>query len=245
MIRALVDGLLAVVLAPACASCRRPLDSPTTGVVCDPCWSSIRPLTPPLCAVCGDPLRSWRTTGPDDRCPRCRAACTPITRGRAVGEYDDALRAILHALKYDGRRSIAPALSAMMRAHGRSVLAGADCAVPVPLHWRRWWTRGFNQAADLAAGLGIPVVHALRRSRGTRPQTDLPADKRHANVRRAFRVPRRAAVEGRCVVLVDDVSTTGATLEACARALLDAGAREVRTLTAARVVSRQPAARRQ
>lgn len=160
--------------------------------------------------------------------------------GRAVGEYDGAMRRILHALKYDRHRSIALALGAMMRAQGAGVLAGADCAVPVPLHWRRQWSRGFNQAADLAAGLGLPVVHALRRSRNTPSQTDLPAGRRHANVRHAFRLGRRRRLQGACVVLVDDVSTTGATLEACASVLLAAGVGEVRTLTAARVVTRPP-----
>jgi ComF family protein len=133
----------------------------------------------------------------------------------------------------------------MMRAHGQSVLSGADFVVPVPLHWRRRWARGFNQAADLAAGLGLPVVHALRRSRNTPSQTDLPAAARHANVRQAFTVRPEPDVSGSWIVLVDDVRTTGATLEACARALLDAGARRVMTLTAAQVVTQQPASRPQ
>jgi ComF family protein len=150
---------------------------------------------------------------------------------------------MLHALKYDGRRTLAPRISALMRMHGSWVLEGADVCVPVPLHWRRQWQRGFNQAADLAAGLGLPVVHALKRPRRARSQTDLPAEDRRANVRNAFRVRRGACVAGACVAVVDDVSTTGATLDACARVLLGAGAREVRTLTAARVVTRPPDAR--
>jgi predicted amidophosphoribosyltransferase len=101
--------------------------------------------------------------------------------------------------------------------------------------------RGFNQAADLACHLGLPVVHALRRRRATPSQTDLPAARRHANVRRAFALKRTADVRGLRIVLVDDVSTTGATLEACARVLIDSGAREVRAVTAARVVSKPPA----
>ena len=158
-----------------------------------------------------------------------------VSVARAVGEYDGTLRDIIQALKYGTRRSIAPRLSAMMRLHGKAVLSGADRAVPVPLHWRRQWRRGFNQAAELAAGLGLPVSHALKRQRDTPSQTDLPAGRRRANVRGAFRVTDAAAIADACVVLVDDVSTTGATLDACATALLEAGAREVRSLTAARV----------
>jgi predicted amidophosphoribosyltransferase len=139
-----------------------------------------------------------------------------------------------------------------MREAGRDVLAGAGAAVPVPLHWFRRRQRGFNQAALLAAGLGLPVCHALRRSRRTRAQAGLPAGERHVNVSGAFSLawrcrwprlrrlaggaPRR--LDGLVVVLVDDVSTTGATRDACARVLLDAGVREVRLLTVARVAGR-------
>lgn len=121
---------------------------------------------------------------------------------------------------------------------GASVLRDADVAVPVPLHRSRKRTRGFNQAAEIARYLSIPAIPALKRTRATKSQTDLPAEARHANVRGAFTLRRGVEVEGRVIVLVDDVSTTGATLEACAQVLLDAGAREVRALTAARVVSR-------
>ena len=182
------------------------------------------------------------TAGQQDggRCPGCGSVSTSISRTRALGDHDGALRAIVHALKYDGRRSIAPALSALMRQQGRPVLAGADVVVPVPLHWRRQWTRGFNQAALLAEGLGVPLLHALRRRRATRTQTALPAEDRQVNVARAFVVRKlaRVGVKGVCVVLIDDVRTTGATLEACAQVLMEAGAREVRALTAARVATR-------
>ena len=121
------------------------------------------------------------------------------------------------------------------------MLNDADCVVPVPLHPLRHISRGFNQATDLAATLGPPVVKALWRQRRTRSQTGLVAAARRRNVRNAFRLSplltRRFAdryVRDRIVVLVDDVKTTGATLDACARALKDAGAREVRALTAAR-----------
>lgn len=163
---------------------------------------------------------------------------SPLDLARAVGHYDGALRAILQAFKYDGRRSLAKPLAVLMRERSDDVLTDADVIVPVPLHWWRRGRRGFNQAADLATYLGLPVVHALRRNRATATQTRLPAAQRHRNVRGAFS-PRRGSryLAGLTIVLVDDVSTTGATLSACARVLKDCGAKEVRALTAARVVT--------
>jgi len=129
-----------------------------------------------------------------------------------------------------------------MRLRGSDVLAEVDCLVPVPLHWRRERQRGFNQAREIARHLGPPVIGALVRRRATRPQVELAADRRRMNVADAF-AARRAwfrgfEVRGKQVLLVDDVSTTGATLEACAAVLRDAGALEVHALTAARVVTR-------
>jgi ComF family protein len=152
--------------------------------------------------------------------------------------YEGSLRAIVHALKYDGRISLACALAALMREHGREVLDGSNAVIPVPLHRRRRRARGFNQAEELANHLGRPCVLALRRTRFTRSQTDLPELERQENVRNAFALRRGADVRDLCVVLVDDVCTTGATLEACAGVLRRAGAREVRALTAARVPAR-------
>src|SRR5205085_5771233 len=124
------------------------------------------------------------------------------------------LRSIVHALKYDGRRSLAKPLGTLMRARGEDVLTGADVAVAVPLHPSRRRERGFNQAEDLARHVGLPIVAACRRARRTATQADLPAAKRHGNVRGAFVLTRDSArVCGRVVVLIDDVSTTGATLD--------------------------------
>jgi ComF family protein len=234
------DAVVSVVLAPACAACDEPLERPTQGPVCDACWQSIRPLTPPLCDRCGDPLLTWRAVRvPLALCPRCRRARRSVDRGRAIGAYDGALRAVVHALKYEGRRSLARPLGALMRRRGADVLEGAACAIPVPLHGSRRRQRGFNQAADLARQIGLPVVAALRRVHATESQTGLPAARRHRNVRGAFAATRHAAaLAGSIVVLIDDVSTTGATLEACARVLKENGVREVRALTAARVVAR-------
>jgi len=238
VIRRTLDGILSVVLAPSCAVCDCPLDHPTAGPVCAGCWRSILPLTPPLCDRCGDPLPSWRIMSlPLARCPRCRRAPRLVDRARAIGAYEGALRAIVHALKYEGRRSLAAPLAARMRERGGDMLEGACCAIPVPLHPARRRERGFNQAADLCRHLRVPIVAALRRVRATATQTGLPAAQRHRNVRNAFEITRAGqSLADRVVVLVDDVSTTGATLEACARVLKAHGIREVRALTAARVV---------
>src|SRR5262245_60239618 len=169
------DAVLAVLLAPTCAVCHRVLDAPTAGPVCHRCWAAIVPITPPVCDACGDPLPSWRTISlVESRCPRCRRQPATI-RTRAIGAYAGPLGGIVHALKYDGRRSLAKPLAALMAHAGAELLSGADIVVPVPLHPSRLRARGFNQAAEIARHVGPPVVDGLRRVRRTPSQTDLPA----------------------------------------------------------------------
>jgi len=175
-----------------------------------------------------------------------------VSWAAAVDEYDGRMKDIIHALKYDRRRSISPRLGALMRDCGAEVLRDAEGVVPVPLHPRREYGRGFNQAHDLAIHLGLPVLPILRRVVHTQSQIDLPKHERHRNVRDAFafqpacperewdRSFDRAHSSRRdpgVVVLIDDVATTGATLESCARVLRQNGVREIRALTAARVVT--------
>ncbi|HEX7487052.1 MAG TPA: ComF family protein [Vicinamibacterales bacterium] len=246
-VRHVSNGVLAILLAPRCLICGAILDSPLDGPVCPDCWRAILPITPPLCRTCGDALPAWR--GRDVAsgcCARCRRQPPALTCVRAVGSYEGVLRRVIHCLKYEGRRVLAVRLGEMLRERGADVLEGADLVVPVPLHWRRQHARGFNQAEDIARRLDLPVVRALRRVRATSPQFGLSASRRRRNVRGAFAPPRRgvlrrrrhdARVRGACVVLVDDVSTTGATLQACAETLREGGAREVRALTAARALS--------
>jgi ComF family protein len=204
---------------PPCAACRQPLGAPLDGAVCAACWAS---------------LGAGR--GIDVRFAPPHA----VRWAAAVDAYEGRMKDVIHALKYDRRRSIAPRLGALMRESGAALLHGADAVVPVPLHRRREYSRGFNQAHDLATHLGLPVVPLLRRVMFTRSQIELPKEARLANVNDAFawhRDLRSLIPDPRIVVLVDDVATTGATLESCARVLLQSGVREVRALTAARVVS--------
>lgn len=217
LFRGLADAAAAVILAPQCAACRAPLAHPTRGAVCEACWRAVVPTTPLGAA----PLPPF------------------ISSATAIGPYDDRLRDVIHALKYDPRSTIARHLAARMRDAGVDVLIGADAVVPVPLHRSRERTRGFNQARELARHIGLPMTDVLLRTRKTDTQADLPADRRHANVRGAFALAPRAVVDGLVVVLIDDVMTTGATLNACAASLLDAGAAEVRALTAARAAAKR------
>jgi ComF family protein len=187
-------------------------------------------------------LPSWRIISTAlEECPRCRRGGYLFSAARAAGNYEGTLRDILHAFKYDSRRSLARPLGVMLRTAGAELLADAHCVVPVPLHpWRRL-RRGFNQAEALAVQLGLPMTPVLWRRRATAPQTGLHAAARRRNVSGAFTLspfgtPKAGEVwlADRVVVLVDDVRTTGATLNACAAVLLEAGVREVRALTVAR-----------
>jgi ComF family protein len=240
------NALVATLLAPACAACGRPLAQPLQSPVCEDCWRAVPALTPPWCARCGDAVASWREASL--LCARCRRAPPRFAVARSAGRYDGSLRQIVHAFKYRRRRLLAGPLAGLMRHAAADLLVGADAVVPVPLSARRALQRGFNQADDLACHLGLPVWRALRRVRHGPPQAALPAARRHGNVRRAFSIRARPALlllgaswasrlRDATIVLVDDVMTTGATLDACGQALLEAGALSVRAMTVARAVA--------
>ena len=157
--------------------------------------------------------------------------------------YDDVARTLVHALKYQDRTDLAPTMGRWMARAGQQLLADADILVPVPLHWRRGWSRRFNQSGALARVIsresGVKVAsEALRRVRATEQQIGLSRAQRASNVQGAFKVAteRNADIAGRRVVLIDDVLTSGATTDACARALLRAKAARVDVVVFARVV---------
>jgi ComF family protein len=231
-------------LYPAlCPVCDQGLDAGRRDPLCGACWASIERIEPPFCATCGLPLPSFEPLADalPSRCHACVAAAPPFAYIRAAGAYTGVLRDALHALKFDGKRALSRPLAALMLERGGAFLGPeVDALVPVPLARGRERERGFNQATllarRLAAASGLPVESRwLSRRRSTRPQTELTAGERRANVARAFSASPRAA--GTHIVLVDDIVTTAATAAECARTLRAAGARTVGVLAVARVLT--------
>jgi ComF family protein len=237
---------LDLVFPALCPVCHTSLGAGRRDPLCGECWSAITRLGVPWCDTCGaapalstpcaDPQRIVR----DGSCAACDAAPPSYDYARSAAVYEGQLREALHALKFSGRRALAAPLGELAAEQCLAWLpAGIDALIPVPLAPERERERGFNQAALLARRIGrrlaVPTQPRwLARIRPTRPQSELAAAERRANVRGAFRASRRVA--GRHVLVVDDILTTGATLDSCARALREAGARRVGVLTVARVL---------
>ncbi len=225
-----------LILPPICLNCHEPIAA--HGKLCAACWQQIDFIATPLCDRLGTPL-SYAT----EAVPLSSAALRrspDYGRARAVARFDGVMRELIHRLKYSDRHELINLFGPMMRAAGRELLAKADCLVPVPMHRWRLWRRRFNQAALLAGHLGqetgIPVEFtALQRVKYTVSQVNLGWHERRANVGAAFAVdPKRADhLRGRHVLLIDDVITSGSTVEACARVLKTAGAAEVDVLAIA------------
>ena len=238
--RRVFRGMLDVLFPPLCMSCRARLSEPHS--LCAQCWAAISFIEEPMCVACGAPFDI--DAGGETICGACHAKPRDFHRARSLLRYDEASKPLILTFKHSDRLDQAPAFARWIERSGRALLNEADLIVPVPLHRWRLWRRRYNQAAILAERLARasgrphdPLV--LERKRPTPSQGKMPSAKaRRRNVLGAFRVPstKTASVKGRAVLLIDDVFTTGATLDACARALKRAGAARVDALTMARVV---------
>ncbi|OJW63792.1 MAG: amidophosphoribosyltransferase [Afipia sp. 64-13] len=229
---------LDLALPTLCVACREPVDGEG---LCPACWARLSFIAPPFCSRLGIPF--VYDPGPGLLSMEAIASPPSYRRARAAVRYDDVARTMVHALKYQDRTDLAPAMGRWMVRAGAELLAEADLLVPVPLHWKRSWSRRYNQSGALARVIaghaGTPMAReALTRVRPTEQQIGLSRAERARNVQGAFKVlpENRSAVEGRRIVLIDDVLTSGATADACARALLRAKARNVDVLVFARVV---------
>jgi ComF family protein len=227
---------LDVALPRLCPVCR---DLVTGNGLCPACWSKLSFIAKPYCPRLGIPF--VYDPGPGILSMQAIADPPAYQRARAAVRYDDVARQLVHAFKYGDRLDLGPLLGRLMAQAGGELLSEADALVPVPLHWQRLWTRRFNQSAALAEAIsresGVAVTYAaLKRVKATVQQVGLSRTERATNVQGAFHAGDRSAVAGRRLILVDDVLTSGATTDACARALLRAGAAQVDVLVFARVV---------
>jgi ComF family protein len=230
-------GVLDVLLPPQCLACDAAVDQP--GNLCAACFSRFTFITRPYCQVCCLPFEA-AVIEDEVMCGACMKDRPAFTRARAVFTYRESGRALVLKLKHADRTDAAAHLAGWMQRAGADMLPEIDCIVPVPLHWRRLWLRTYNQAALLANVLGRsiqkPVIaDGLVRTRATASQGRLDRAQRRRNVAGAFKANRADQLRGKSILLIDDVMTTSATADACSRALLRAGARNVEVLVLARV----------
>jgi ComF family protein len=233
-------GVLDLLLPPTCAACDMPVQR--QGQLCAACFRLTGFVTEPCCRSCGVPFSATAQGGSERLCPGCRAAPPVFGRARAALRYDAQARRLILPFKHADRTELVATLAPHMARAGAGLLGEADLLVPVPLHRRRLFQRRYNQAALLARAIGriahLPVLpDALLRLRATASLGEKSAEQRTAEVADAFavRASRAARIEGARVLLIDDVMTSGATANACARVLLAAGAAGVDVLVAARV----------
>lgn len=225
---------------PQCLNCEALV--PEHGALCLECWRNIPFITDPMCDCCGQPFAYNIAEGA--HCGECLKERPPYAKARAVFVYGDQSKQLVTKLKYNDQLYLASIYGAWLAKAGKELVAESDVIIPVPLSWRRFVGRRYNQAALLAGALskktGLPVApDALRRVRHTPPQTGLSRKQRKDNVRGAFQInPRHAAtLKGKRALLIDDVLTTGATLSGCTQILLKSGVAAVRALTLARTTN--------
>jgi ComF family protein len=238
----LKDDLLDFVYPQSCPICEKPLNRGEKEV-CENCWNNLAPLPASFCPYCKSFLEDEETTFKH----RCIYLSQPEDRKifsvRSLGTFDDYYKTLIHRLKYDKRIPLGERLAQSLGgivAREKDFIS-CDLIIPVPLHRARERERGFNQSQILAEGISevtnLPLMKdILKRKKNTQDQTYLNAQQRKENVRGAFVVTQQEKINGMSIILVDDVITTGATLNECARMLLDAGATEIFAVTLAVVV---------
>jgi ComF family protein len=234
--------LLDFFLPTSCAYCNGPVGNSGIPYFCASCWADFTAMTGPVCPSCGKPFESPETLShsPDHCCLPCRQTPPVFDQALSIGYFEGPLREAIHQFKYRPCRALGKPLGSWMAKNIRPV-SDIDGIIPVPLHVARLRQRGFNQALilahELSSTFSLPLsFDNLKRVRPTRPQVELSGSERIKNVAGAFSLRRPDEMRGRDILLIDDVYTTGATMNECARVLKDAGASRVTALTIARAV---------
>jgi ComF family protein len=237
-VKQLCRALLDVILPPACHICHSFIPDAAELHICQSCRERLPLVSSPLCSLCGIPFHG---TGSDHRCGACTLQPPYFDLARAHYLYEGPIRELIHAFKYTRSTHLRSPLALLCLEGARGVPAIADLnlIVPVPLHRSRLRQRGFNQAVLLgrvmSRHLSLPMIpDALVRTRATEPQIELSAAERRVNVRGAFSVNNYEQIAGRGILLLDDVMTTGSTMDECAKELKKAGAATVVAVTVAR-----------
>lgn len=230
---------LDVVFPSQCLVCRVRVSQ--HGTLCTGCWSNISFISAPYCGCCGLPFEY--DMGEDALCGECIKERPPYSRARSALCYDEHSSQLITALKFGDQLHLAKIYGAWLDKAAKELIHNSDVIIPVPLHWRRFLKRRYNQSALLAQALaketGLPVLeNGLIRRKHTTPQTGLTKNQRQKNVRGAFKLneKHRGTIKGKSVLLVDDVLTTGSTIAYCSKTLLKSGASNVNVLTLARRV---------
>lgn len=239
-VRQLFHALLDVILPPICHICHTFIPNADSLHICPTCRENLPLVSAPLCTLCGIPFVG---TGGDHRCGACTLQPPHFDSARAQYLYEGPIRELIHSFKYNRNIHLRYPLALLTLEGIRSSMAHHDLnlIIPVPLHRSRLRQRGFNQAVllgrVLSRHLALPMaLDALIRTRATEPQIELSAAERRVNVRGAFSVKSPESIAGKRILLLDDVMTTGSTMDECAKELKNGGATEIIALTIARTV---------
>ncbi|MEI6519875.1 MAG: ComF family protein [bacterium] len=229
----IIDAFLSLIFPPRCEVCQQ-LQMP---VICNDCLMRFKPITAPYCNICAKPLDPLATGG--NLCVDCKEELPAFQNCRCAGYYKDELRHSIHLMKYEGIRAIAPKLAQFTIDNIDITGLPIDIIIPVPLHNDRLQMRGFNQSGLIADEIGkllnIEVDHEIMsRVVNTTPQMQLPAKERKKNIRGAFKVEK--SITGKNICILDDVFTTGSTLNECAATAMKADAKNISVITVARAV---------
>ncbi|MCX5726280.1 MAG: ComF family protein [Candidatus Saganbacteria bacterium] len=234
-----IVALFDILFPPKCLICRRA----DPHLICPDCRSKIEFIRKPFCKICGKPADKYFK---GDICNDCFSITRPFTLARSVGLYRGPLKTAIHKFKFKNKRSLAPVLAELTIDHlktGDIDVGKIDLIHSVPLSSRRMKDRGYNQVdlicEPISSHYKIPLEKGIIiRRKETKPQFDLPREKRFENVKDAFIVNDNRPIIGKSVLLVDDIYTTGATVEECSKALREAGAKDIYVLTLSRAADR-------